>query len=81
MSSDIFTALEDAEGDPVADYDEAHRWEDRRLIGTYRRLSHDLRQRGFDERTIHRMGCVEEELRDRDIDPDDIASEVDEALR
>ena len=35
-----------------------------RLVERYRRLSHDLRRRGFDEVTVRRMGRVERELRD-----------------
>jgi 8-oxo-dGTP pyrophosphatase MutT (NUDIX family) len=66
---------------PVDDYDELRYWNDRRLLETYRRLSHDLRRRGCDERTVHRMGRVEEELRARDLDPDVIAREVDDAHR
>lgn len=79
MSSDIFTALEDATEDPVTDYDDLQCWDDERLVETYRRLSHDLRQRGFDERTVTRMGRVEAELRARDVDPDAIARAVAEA--
>lgn len=72
------TALGDA-GEITADrYDELRWWDDRRLVETYRRLSRDIRQRGFDERTVHRMGRVEEELRARDIDPDAIAGAVDD---
>lgn len=50
----------------------AYCWEDRRLIETYRRLSRDLKRRGFETETVHRMGCVEVELRDRDINPDKV---------
>lgn len=59
-------------------FDELGYWRDRRLVETYARLSRDLRDQGFDARTVHRMGRVEEELRDRDLDPDRIARAVDE---
>lgn len=51
----------------------------RRLVETYRRLSHDLRRRGFEEGTVRWMGCIERELHERGLDPDTIAEEVDEA--
>jgi len=76
-----WTSLEDAAASPVRDYDRLRYWGDGRLIDTYRRLSLDLRRRGFDERTVHRMVRVEEELRDRDLDPDGIAREVEDRLR
>ena len=76
-----WTSLEDAAESPVRDYDRLRYWGDRRLIDTYRRLSLDLCQRGFDERTVHRMVRVEGELRDRDLDPDGIAREVEDRLR
>lgn len=79
MNPDNSIAVEDADDASVDDYDGLWRWDDRRLIDTYRRLSHDLRRQGFDERTVHRMGRVEEELRARDLDPDAIAREVDDA--
>ena len=81
MNPNNFTAIEGAEDARAVDYDELQYWNDGRLIETYRRLSHDLRRRGFDERTIHRMGRVEVELRARDLDPDAIAREVDDAHR
>lgn len=56
----------------VQDSEQIRHWRDRRLIETYRRLSRDLRRRGFERRTAHLMGCVEEGLRDRDIDPERI---------
>jgi hypothetical protein len=49
-----------------------------RLVERYRRLSHDLRRRGFDEVTVRRMGRVERELRERGLDPDTIAEEPDD---
>jgi hypothetical protein len=79
MDPEEFTALEDAGGAAGDGCDELQWWDDRRLVETYRRLSRDIRERGFDERTVHRMGCVEEELRTRDIDPDAIARAVDDA--
>lgn len=79
MSSDEGTPLDDPERPPADDV--LQDWADQRLVETYRRLSHDLRQRGFDERTVHRMGCIEEELRVRGLDPDEIARAVDDAHR
>lgn len=76
MSPDGSTA--DGDTDPIRDYGLLHHWGDVRLVETYRRLSHDLRRRGFDEGTVRRMGRVERELRARDLDPDTIAEEVDD---
>ena len=70
MRSDDSTT-EREESDSVDAYERLQSWTDRRLVETYLRLSRDLRRRGFDERTVHRMGCVEEELRVREIDPDE----------
>lgn len=81
MNPGNFTAPEDAEDGPVLDYDDLQHWDDGRLIEAYRRLSDDLRTRGFDAPTAHRMGRVEEELRARGVDPDPIAGAVDEAHR
>lgn len=61
--------------------DEIRYWRDERLIETYRRLSVDLQRYGFDVRTVDRMGRVEEELRERDLDPDLIAKDVANAQR
>lgn len=63
---------------PDDTYEILNQWDDTRLIETYRRLSHDLRQQGFDEQTVHRMGCVEQELRARALNPDEIAKAVEE---
>lgn len=79
MRPDNATALEDVEQSPVNDYDDLQRWDDAELVETYRRLSHDLRRRGFEEWTVDRMGRVEAELRARDLDPDAIARAVDDA--
>jgi hypothetical protein len=79
MSADEATPLDDPESTPVDDA--LQDWADRRLVETYRRLSHDLRQRGFDERTAHQMGCIEAELRVRGLDPDEIARSVEDAHR
>lgn len=64
--------------DPNDGYDVIRYWTDGRLIETYRRLSRDLRRHGFDATTVHRMGRVEYELRERDLDPDRIVDEGDE---
>jgi len=77
MTPDQFTPTDDAVEDRIPDYEALRRWGDRRLLDAYRRLSRDLRRRGFDEGTVHRMGRVEVELRDRGFDPDEIARVVD----
>lgn len=76
MKPDNHTTIDDETEAPVYDYDELQGWNDQRLVETYRRLSHDLRQRGFEEAAVDRMGRVEEELRERNIDPDEIIRDL-----
>ena len=80
MRGDASIGLEDCAEDAPLDYDRLHCWEDQRLVETYRRLSLDLHRRGFDVRTVDRMGRVEVELRARQLDPDRIARAVAEVL-
>lgn len=70
MSSDQRVHSRDVTGYDRGLSEELAEWENQRLIETYQRLSRDLKRRGFDVDTVHRMGCVEVELRDRDIDPE-----------
>lgn len=76
---DSFTTPENEDGRPETDYENLHCWDENRLVETHRRLSHDLRRWGFDEQTVHRMGRIEGKLRDRGLDPDAIAREVERA--
>lgn len=61
----------------VAYYDNLKFWDDNRLIETYRRLSRDLRLSGRrDIEHIQRMVEVEWTMRERGLDPEPIAREV-----
>lgn len=62
-------------------YPDIDDWPDQRLISTYRRLSRDLRQRGYDDETVTRMCRVEEHLRAREIDPGEIARQAQAAVK
>lgn len=50
------------------------------LRRVYRRLSRDLRQRSVGTDHYHWMCEIEEELRRRDVDPDQIAQNVEDNL-
>ena len=52
-------------------------WSDERLVDGYRRNSRLLREYGSDERTIQALCAIEERLRTRGIDPDEIVAELD----
>lgn len=49
---------------------------DRQFVAAYRRHSEAVLRDGFDPDVVHRMGRVEEALRERDIDPDEIVKEL-----
>lgn len=51
-------------------------WPDSDLVDAYRRHSEVLIRYGFDLELAHRMGLIEEELRDRAIDPEGIIQEL-----
>lgn len=51
-------------------------WSDQRLVDAYRRHSEVLIHYGFDLELAHSMGRIEEELRDRAIDPEQIIQEL-----
>lgn len=60
--------------DPAArDYGE---WPDARLRACYRRNSELLRAYGVDARTVAVLCAVEEHLRARDIDPDEVIADL-----
>jgi hypothetical protein len=52
-------------------------WSDERLVDGYRRNSRLLREYGSDERTIQALCAIEERLRAREIDPDEVVAELD----
>lgn len=56
---------------------EYHGWSDERLVDGYRRNSVLLREYGPDERTIRTLCTIEERLRARNIDPNQIIEELD----
>lgn len=63
-------------------YDDIEFWDDQRVIETYYRLSLDLRIRKVDAlEHFDRMGQVELELRERNLDPDRIARAVQTEIR
>lgn len=51
-------------------------WSDQKLVDAYRRHSEVLIHYGFDLNLAHRMGQIEEELRYRDIDPEQAIQEL-----
>jgi uncharacterized protein CbrC (UPF0167 family) len=54
-----------------------HDWSSERLVAGYRRNSVLLGEYGADERTIRTLCAIEERLRARNIDPDEIVEELD----
>lgn len=51
-------------------------WSDHKLVDAYRRHSEVLIHYGFDLELAHSMGRIEEELGDRDIDPEQVIQEL-----
>lgn len=64
----------DVDGNSTCVYDE---WSDERLVDGYRRNSILLREYGTDSRTIQALCAIEDRLRDRNIDPDEIVEGLD----
>lgn len=62
-------------------YPEIDEWTDDRLVSTYRRLSRDFRRHGYDDETVARMFTVEKRMRQRGLDPQIHASEVEREVR
>lgn len=56
-------------------------WSDDRLIATYRRLSRDLRREGYDPATTARMCTVEARMRERGLDPQLHAREIEDEIK
>jgi hypothetical protein len=63
----------DTDGARIVDYDS---WSDERLVDGYRRNSRLLREYGTDRSTIYALCAIEERLRARDIDPEEIVADL-----